>query len=134
MIDIEKWVKQNLGRKGYFDAGYTDIQVRVVGYDRADNRAILEIIDDRFIDIGWTYIAESDIIMASCPDGATLLYAKLENIKLKPKAFGLPATETLDALEEITRNFAQRPKATASDLKEIKRYVSTLKSKIYGLE
>lgn len=134
MIDLEKWVIQNLGRKAYLDVGYTDIQVRVVGYYLANNRAIVEIIEDRFIDIGWNYIEEGDNIILNCPDDATFLYARLENLRLKLKEFELPATEMLDALEGITRNFAQCSKATASDLKEIKSYVSALKSKIYGLK
>lgn len=138
-LSLVIWVNRNLGKLCEYHVVNADgeevLQMgRIVGYYLANNRVIVEIIEDRFIDRGWNYIEEGDNIILNCPDDATFLYAGLENLRLKPKEFELPATEMLDALEEITRNFAQCSKATASDLKEIKSCVSTLKSKIYGLK
>lgn len=134
MIDVEKWVTQNLGRGAYISVGRVDIQVRVVGYNLDDNRAIAEFIDERYKYAGWSFLDSSDIAMLNCSDGATFIYVKLEDLKLKPRKFELPAAKMLDALEEITRNFAQSTKVTAYDLKQIKKCITTLKSKIYELK
>lgn len=138
MIDLEKWVKEHLGRTVLFKRGNTDIVCRVVGSvvgrDMLGDKVIVEIIDVAYKLAGWSFIGTDDNIMLNCDKEATFLYAGIDSLYLQPKAFELPAKEMLDALDILTRNFSLCAKATEYDRKLIKECISNLKAKIYELK
>lgn len=134
MIDVEKWVKEHLGRKVLFKQGLIDTVCRVVGREMSSDKVIVEIIDGAYTSAGWSSIDTDDNIMFPCNSGATFWYAGIDSLYLRPKSFELPAMEMLDALYILTQNFSMCTKATEYDRKLIKECISNLKAKIYELK